>query len=97
MRVEFESTVIRWDARTDSSWYFAVVPEELSEDIRELPSPPRGFGSLRVRVRIGSSEWATSIFPGRDGYAVPLKKEVRLAEGLEEGGVALVELEIVDL
>ena len=53
MRIEFDGEVILWDARDDSSWFFVTLPEELSEDIKELPRPPRGFGSLRVRARIG--------------------------------------------
>lgn len=50
MKIEFDSEVTLWGARDDSSWYFATVPEELSESIKELPRPPRGFGSLRVRA-----------------------------------------------
>ena len=64
MRIEFDGEVILWDARDDSSWFFVTLPEELSDDIKELPRPPRGFGSLRVRARIGSTHWSTSIFPG---------------------------------
>ncbi|MDR2997589.1 MAG: DUF1905 domain-containing protein [Microbacterium sp.] len=96
MRIEYESDVIRWDARTEA-WFFAVMPEELSREIQELPSPPRGFGSLRVRARIGGTEWTTSIFPGRGGYVLPLKRQVRTAEGIEEGGTVVVDLEILDL
>jgi hypothetical protein len=97
MRIEFESTVTRWDARADSSWYFATVPEELSADVRELPSPPRGFGSLRVRARIGASSWTTSIFPSGDAFVLPLKRAIREAEKIDEGGLITVELDIVDL
>ncbi|UWF76800.1 MULTISPECIES: DUF1905 domain-containing protein [Microbacterium] len=96
MRIEFESPVTRWDARVDS-WFFATLPEELSADIRELPAPPRGFGSLRVNVRIGTTTWRTSIFPGRSGYLLPVKKAVRDAEGIGDGDVVLVDLEILDL
>ena len=55
---DFTSTVIRWDARDDASWYFAPLPPELSEDIREIPRPTRGFGSVPVRARIGNTEFA---------------------------------------
>lgn len=96
MRIEFESTVIRWNARTDS-WYFATMPEELSEELRELPAPSRGFGSLRVRAMIGSSNWSTSIFPGGAGYVLPLKKAIREAQGIGEGDIVTVDLDIIDL
>jgi len=96
MRIEFESTVIRWNARTDS-WFFATMPEELSVELRELPSPSRGFGSLRVRARIGSSTWSTSIFPGNTGFVLPLKKAIREAQGIGEGDIVTVDLDIIDL
>jgi hypothetical protein len=74
------------------------VPEELSADIREVPRPPRGFGSVRVRARIGASEWSTSLFPdaGSGTYALPLKKAIRDAEGLGLGASARVELQVLD-
>jgi hypothetical protein len=95
MRIAFTSEIWRWDARRED-WFFATVPAELSADIGELPREPRGFGAVKVRVRIGGSEWLTSIFPGGDGtYALPLKKAVRDAEGLEFPGTCAVELEVV--
>jgi hypothetical protein len=96
--IEFEAEVFRWDAREDSAWFFTAVPAELSEDIREIPRPYRGFGSVRVRARVAGTEWATSIFPSSsDGtYVLPLKKAVRDAEGLVDGGPVYVRLEVLD-
>ncbi len=96
MQVSFESLVTRWGARVDS-WFFATMPEDLSRELRELPSPGRGFGSLRVRARIGVSLWRTSIFPGAEGYVLPLKRAVREAEGIAEGDLVTVDLDILDL
>lgn len=97
MIIEFDADVFRWDARADSAWFFTAVPVELSDEIREIPRPHRGFGSVRVRARVGGSQWTTSIFPSADGtYVLPLKKSVRDAEGLVEGGDVLVRLEILD-
>jgi len=97
MIVEFEGDVFRWDARTEA-WFFVGVPAELSADIREIPRVPRGFGSVRVVVRIGGSSWRTSIFPdaGRGEYVVPLKRAVRDAESIAEGDVIRVRLEVLD-
>ena len=59
--------------------------------------PRLDFGSVRVRARVGGSEWSTSIFPGSDGvYVLPLKKKVRDAESLVDGGAVSVHLEILD-
>ena len=51
MIIEFAGEVFRWDAREDAAWFFASVPPELSEEIREIPRPYRGFGSVRVMAR----------------------------------------------
>lgn len=96
MRIEFESPVTRWDKRVDS-WYFATMPEELSVELRELPSPPRGFGSLRVQARIGATIWNTSIFFSDGAFVLPLKKAVRDSCGIAEGEVITVDLDILDL
>lgn len=97
MLIEFEGEVWRWEARTDS-WFFTSLPPELSADIREIPRPHRGFGSVRVRARIGGSSWTTSIFPdsSRGAYVLPLKKAVRDAEALGDGDIAVVSLEVLD-
>lgn len=96
MQIEFDSLVTRWDKRVES-WYFATLPEELSQDLRELPAPPRGFGSLRVRARIGSSIWNTSIFFSDGAFVLPLKRAIREAHGIAEGDILTVDLDILDL
>lgn len=99
MILDFVGAMYRWEARSDADWYFAEVPEHLSEQVRELvPPQPRGFGAVRVRATVGGSTWRTSIFPGSSGaYSLPLKRAVRDAEGLVEGGPVPVRLEIVDV
>ena len=98
MIIEFDGEIFRWEARDDAAWYFTSVPLELSEEIREIPRPYRGFGSVRVRARVGDTEWATSIFPSSNEgtYVLPLKKKVRDAEGLVDGGPVTARLEILD-
>ena len=44
-----------------------------------------GWGVIPVQVRIGDTEWETSLFPKDGCYLVPLKDRVRRAEGLDEG------------
>lgn len=97
MIVEFDGEVFRWDARTDASWFFTALPVELSEAVREIPRPARGFGAVRVQARVGGSRWRTSIFPTVGGaYVLPLKRAVRDAEGLTDGGPVSVRLEVLD-
>ena len=93
---QFSADLWRWEAQ--SGWFFVTVSDEASAAIRERPRPPRGFGSVRVRATIGSSTWATSVFPDstRGAYVLPVKKAVRAAEQLDEGDPAEVLLEVLE-
>jgi hypothetical protein len=97
--VEFEARLWEWDARPGESWIFVSLPEDASEEIRELSAGTRrGFGSVRVRAQIGGTTWKTSIFPGSGGpYVLPLKREVRTAQRLGTGDTAAVSVELLDL
>jgi hypothetical protein len=97
MLVEFDGEIFRWEVRADY-WFFTALPADLSEQIREIPRPFRGFGSVRVIARVGGSEWRTSIFPdsSRGAYVLPLKRAVRDAENLVDGGLVSVRLEVLD-
>jgi len=98
MREEYRFTAVvyRWEERAADSWFFVDVPEGLSEEIRDRPRMPRGFGSVRVSATIGGTTWRTSIFPGKERYALPLKRAVRDAEGIEAGDPVDVHLETLE-
>jgi hypothetical protein len=53
-----------------------------------------GWGVIPAQVRIGNTEWQTSLFPKDGRYLVPLKASVRKAEKLEEGDDVTVRLEV---
>ena len=97
MRFRFSAPLWEWSAQ--GGWFFVTLPEAASDDIREVPRMPRGFGSVRVRVTVGGSTWTTSVFPDskQGSYVLPLKKAVRTAEGIEEGDDVDVALEGLDL
>ncbi|MFI9456778.1 DUF1905 domain-containing protein [Amycolatopsis sp. NPDC052450] len=100
MIVVFDAELWVWDARREETWTFVSLPEDISEEIREIADGPRrGFGAVRVQVGIGGSKWKTSIFPDakRGAYVLPVKKAVRKAEGIEEGDIAKVTVELIDL
>ena len=99
MVVEFEAQLWMWDARRDDTWTFVSLPVEASEEIQDRASGVRrGFGSVRVRVTVGASTWATSIFPDKASgtYVLPIKRAVREAESLDVGDLASVTVELVD-
>lgn len=96
MNAEFESELYRWEARTED-WFFIDLPSEFSADIRELPTPPRGFGAVRVEVLVGAMRWRTSVFPDkeREVYVLPIKRAVRVAHDLGEGDPVRVNVTVL--
>jgi len=97
-RYAFSAPLWKWMARRDE-WFFVSVPEDLSDEITARTDGLRaGFDSVPVQVRIGDTSWRTSIFPGGDGrYALPLKKAVRIAEGIQRDAIVDVVMEIREL
>jgi hypothetical protein len=97
MIVDVAGVLFRWESRRDD-WYFVPLSEEVSADIRDVPRPGRGFGSVPVQVTIGASTWRTSIFPdaGRGVYVLPLKRAVREREGISDGDTVRARLDVVD-
>lgn len=96
----FTASLWRWAARDDDnggSWFFVSLPFEVSDAIDEESGPARGFGSVRVEVTVGGSTWRTSVFPSaeRKTFVLPVKKAVRIAEGVDEGGSCEVRLRLV--
>ena len=70
------------------AWFFAYVDKKQAAVIREKHTRvKRGFGSIRVKVKLGKSVWDTSIFPDKHSgtYVLPLKAAVRRAEGIDAG------------
>ena len=65
--VTFTAELWRWTARKESAdsgaWCFVTLPVDLADELRERAGEPRGFGSVRVRARVGSTTWDTSVFP----------------------------------
>lgn len=94
---DFRATL--WEHEGPAAWSFLTLPPAVTDDIDELTEGTRrGFGSVRVRVTVGATTWATSIFPDtkRGAFLLPVKQQVRRAEGLEDGAEVAVHLELVD-
>jgi hypothetical protein len=93
INMEFVSELWYW--RGPAPYHFVTVPEEASADLRALsPIVSYGWGVIPVTVRIGETEWETSLFPKDGRYAVPIKDAVRHAEGLADGDMVTVKLAI---
>ena len=88
-----------WLHDGEAGWCFVTVPGEVSDDVRaRTAGARRGFGAVRVRVRVGATTWTTSLFPdaARGAYLLPVKREVRARERLDVGDRVLVEVELLD-
>ncbi|MBO3103424.1 DUF1905 domain-containing protein [Cellulomonas sp. zg-ZUI168] len=95
---EFEVPLWLWSARKTDAWMFVSLPTQVADEVLDLVGETgRGFGSVRVEVSVGASVWRTSIFPSTDTYVLPVKKAVRVAEGLDVGDPVRVRLDLVDL
>jgi hypothetical protein len=93
MDLEFSGEIWFW--KGPAPWYFVTVPEEQCLDLQALStSVSYGWGVIPVMVRIGDTEWTTSLFPKDGGYVVPVKADVRQVEGLEEGDTVAVRLSV---
>jgi hypothetical protein len=77
-----------------SPFYFVTVPAKQVSDLKVISGlVTYGWGVIPVHVRIGKTEWQTSLFPKDDLYIVPIKVSVRKAENLDEGDNMTVRLE----
>lgn len=101
--VRFSAPLLIWTNEAEnSSVGYVVIPQPTADAIaghelaRRLElGKRRGFGSVKVTVRIGGSEWRTSAFPQKDGtWFLPVKVAVRRAERLEEGDLVEAELDL---
>lgn len=98
MEIRFEAKLWQWQAK--DSWYFVTVPVEFSEEIGLIGSShKKGFGSVRVKATIGKSTWDTSVFPDTKSksYLLPIKKEIRTAESLKGGTIAVVSIRLLEV
>ena len=94
---EFDAEVFVWDSESGPSWRFARLPVDVADEIRLGAPPSGGFGSVKVKVSVGSTTWSTSVFPEKasGSFVLPVKAGVRKAEGIEDGDVVVFRLERV--
>lgn len=81
-----------------AGWHFITVPKKQSDEILSIfGSLKRGWGSLPVKVKLGKTEWQTSIFPHKKsgGYLLPIKSEVRKKEKITQDETIQLTLEIL--
>jgi len=93
MVLEFEGEAIEW--RGPAPFVFVPVPADLSAEIKAVANRiTYGWGVIPSVVRIGGTEYKTSLFPKDGGYLVPVKVVVQKAEGVKIGDSVPVRIEL---
>ena len=93
MIIEFNGKIWYW--RGPAPFFFVTIPAKQSRDIKIISGlVTYGWGVIPVHVRIGKTEFKTSLFPKVGRYIVPIKASVRKAENLEEDDKVTVLLEV---
>ena len=93
MNIEFNGKIWFWNG--PAPWYFVTVPAKQCGILKAMSGfVTYGWGMILAKVRIGKTEWKTSLWPKDDSYIVPIKASVRKAEKLEEGDQVTVRLEV---
>jgi len=89
---QFTTALRRWTEGHGSGLHVADVPPAVAEALtataqeRQRETGRRGFGAVRLTIRIRGSEWQTSAFPiGEGNWSIALAAKVCKAEGLVAG------------
>jgi Domain of unknown function (DUF1905) len=93
MSFEFSGEIWFW--KGPAPFHFVNVPDAESREIKEFERHVTyGWGMNPVRVRIGSTEWTTALWPKDGKYIVPIKAAVRKAERLTIGDKPVLQLDV---
>lgn len=93
MDLTFDGTV--WEWRGPAPFHFVTVPEAESELIAAASQlVTYGWGMIPVAVRIGGTEFTTSLWPKNGAYVVPLRDKVRKAESIALGDTVTISLSL---
>ena len=91
MTLEFDGDIWFW--KGPAPFFFVTMPEKESRKLKEVSELlTYGWGVIPVSVRIGATEWSTSLFPKDGRYLVPIKARIRKAERLDEGDRVTIRL-----
>lgn len=93
MVIEFKGKIFHW--RGPAPYLFVPVPDEQSAEIKSVSRlVTYGWGVIPVTVKVGNTEWKTSLFPKDGRYLVPIRMSAQKAEKLEEGDEIKIKLEL---
>ena len=89
----FSAELFEW--RGPAPFFWLSLPPEVRDYVRcEAAAATYGWGAIPVCVRIGRTEWETSLLPRNGGYVLPVKKDVRAQERLDDGDRVTVAMSV---
>jgi len=89
----FTAKVFEW--RGPAPFYWLALPAEVCDHVEaEAAVASYGWGAIPVCVRIGGTEWETSLLPRDGGYVLPVKKDVRVHEQGDVGDTVTVAMQV---
>jgi hypothetical protein len=66
--ITYSGEILFW--KGPAPWFFVTVPEKESRDLEAISGMVTyGWGVIPVHVRIGKTEWQTSLFPKDERFS----------------------------
>jgi hypothetical protein len=89
----FSAALFHW--RGPAPYYWLSLPEDACDYVHaEAAGATYGWGVIPVAVRIGTTDWETSLLPRDGGYLLPVKQVVRNQERLTDGDTVSVSMRV---
>lgn len=98
LKTKFNFRAKVWRHLGHVGWHLVTLPKKLSAEIKKVFSDLHGgWSSLRVMVKIGETEWKTSIFydTKASAYVMGIKEEVRKKENISLDDIVNFSIEII--
>ena len=88
-----------WLSAGPGGWTFVTLPPACADQIRFYTGSRKGraWGMIKVKARIGNSEWSTTIWPDKasGSFLLPVKADVRKAQKIAAGDQAEIFLTVL--
>ena len=94
--LELKFSADLWIVDGPGAWHFLTLPPQTSESIKHFYGKRHGFGTIRIKVRVGKTEWKTSLFPDKasNSFLLPVKSAIRKKAQLSAGDHVTVSLSV---
>jgi len=89
----FSGELFEW--RGPAPFFWVALPDEACDYVRDQAlGASYGWGAIPVLVRVGRTEWETSLLPRDGGYVLPVKKAVREREQVVGGDAIAIGMSV---